>query len=153
MTRRVEAGVAVGIALLLAVAATALATKPFLPKRAHYKGRTEHGGTLAFKVRHHRVVYISGSLPLRRGGTCQFASKHRMPLRLYNSQPVGNGPFTITATQHATNKDNNWRVLRFHASGQFDPSATRATGTLRARLHDREGHCRTRKLDWHIRRR
>ncbi|MEA2369048.1 MAG: hypothetical protein QOG41_1647 [Thermoleophilaceae bacterium] len=138
-------------AVVLATAGTALASD-FLPKHANYRGKTNHGGELYFKVRGHKVTLIGRQLPLPAGQTCQYASTRRIPLRLYQSDPIGNGPFKIRATQRVNPGTKDWRRLELRMSGQFDPQAEHATGALRAKLFDRHGKCATRDLEWHIHR-
>jgi hypothetical protein len=154
MQGALQKGVAGAAALALVVAGTALG-KPFLPKRAAYAGTTARGGTLAFTVRHHHIVLITGKLPVRSGGTCQYAKEREAPLRLHNYNPVGNGPFTIKATQRAVNHHTgDWRKLHIRIQGRFDAQAEKANGTLHVRFHDQDGRCETRdQVRWRVHRR
>jgi hypothetical protein len=139
--------------IALAIPGTALAAD-FLPDRAAYDGQTNHGGNLTFKVRDHKIVLMKGSLPLPPKQTCQYAASRRIPLRLHQSDPVGNGPFKIRATQRVNPGTSKWRRLELRLSGQFDSDAQQGHGTLRVKVFDGEGKCSTRDdLAWHIQRR
>jgi hypothetical protein len=153
MQGALQKGVAGAGALALVVAGTAFG-KPFLPKRASYAGKTARDGKLAFKVRKHHIVLTTGTLPLRAGGTCQWAKDREAPLRLHNYNPVGNGPFKIKARQRAVNAHTGaWRKLRIRIEGRFDEDAERAKGTLHVTFRDADGRCETRDhLPWRLHR-
>jgi hypothetical protein len=153
MQGSLKKGAAASAALALAVAGTAIG-KPFLPKKAFYGGRTERDGKLTFKVRKHHIVYTTGKLPLRAGGTCEWAKEREAPLRLHNYNPVGNGPFKIKATQRAyNNPTKRWRKLRILIEGRFTEDRERAKGTLHVRFRDSDGVCETRDhLEWRVHR-
>lgn len=151
MLRRLRTGAGVGV-LTLVFASSAAAY--FLPKHANYDGQTNHGGSLHFKVRKHNIILITGALPIPKGQTCEYASEHRIPLRLEEYDPAGNGPFSIDASQYVNPHTKRWRHLKLHIAGQFDPQAQNASGMIRANLHDHEGKCQTRKgLTWQLHRR
>jgi hypothetical protein len=154
MQGSLKKGVAASGALALAIGGTALANKPFLPKKAFYGGKTALDGKLTFKVRKHHIVYTTGRLPLVAGGTCEWGAEREAPLRLHNYNPVGNGPFKINARQKAyNNPTKRWRKLRIHIEGQFTKDRERAKGTLHVRFRDSDGVCETRdQLKWRVHR-
>ena len=152
MLKRLRTGAGVGV-LTFAFAAPAAAY--FLPKHANYDGGTNHGGSLHFKVRKHNIILITGALPIPKGQTCEYAAKHRIPLRLEEYDPAGNAHFSIDASQYVNPHTKRWRHLKMHLEGQFDSAAQNASGTVRATLHDRHaGKCQTRNdLAWQLHRR
>lgn len=144
--------VAAAGALTLALAGTAVAGD-FLPYKATYDGKTNHGGALGYKVKRRDIILITGSLPLPKGQTCQYADERRIPLHVEERDPVGNGPFKIRATQRVNPHTSDWRRLELRIAGQFTSDAEKASGDLRAKLFDRHGKCATRSdLTWHVHR-
>ena len=137
-------------AIALAIPGTAMADE-FLPERAAYDGKTNHGGSLTFKVRDHKLVLMKGSLPLPPEQTCQYADERRIPLRLHQHDPIGNGPFKIRATQRVNPGTSRWRRLELRLNGQFDSDAQKGHGALRVKVFDGKGKCSTRDdLTWHL---
>lgn len=147
------------IAGATALATTLVMTTPasadhFLPEKATYDGKPNHGGEIHFRVRNRRVVKITGKLPLPEGQECQYADDRRIPVRIDQDDPIEDGPFKIIAIQRVNPGTPAWRKLKLRMTGQFDSSAERATGKLRAKVYDAEGKCETRDdLSWYLQRR
>lgn len=149
MRGSIKTGTAAG-ALVLALGGTALAAD-FLPDRATYGGKTNHGGKLGYKVKRHNIILVTGSLPTPKGQTCQYAKGRRIPVHVEERDPVSNGPFKIRATQRVNPHTSDWRRLELRIHGQFTSDAQSASGGLRAKLFDRYGKCATRgDLTWHV---
>jgi hypothetical protein len=152
MRRPIKAGVT-------AIATTLVMTSPafaddFLPDSADYDGQPNHGGEIHFRVRDHRVKHITGSLPLPKGQTCQYASTHRIPVNFKENDPIQDGPFKIVAIKRVNPHTPDWRRLKLRMTGQFDSSAETATGAINAKVYDAKGKCATRDdLTWHMHRR
>jgi hypothetical protein len=147
------------IAGATALATTLAMTSPasadhFLPESATYDGKTNHGGDIHFKVRDRRVKKITGRLPLPKGQTCQYGDDRRIPLRIDQDDPIEDGPFKIVAVQRVNPGTPVWRKLKLTMTGQFDSSAERANGKVRAKVYDAQGKCETRDgLTWRLDRR
>jgi hypothetical protein len=148
MRRSIKTGAAAG-ALTFAFASPAFAE--FLPDQATYDGKTNHGGSLTYKVRNHRITHVQGMLPLPKEGSCSFADARRVPINFRENDPVDSGPFKIYATLRRNQHTPDWRRIKLRISGQFDSAAERAAGKIHAKVYDRDGTCETRDdLTWHV---
>jgi len=141
---------------LLAVAASMLvlaapARAQFLPENANYRGKTNHGGKLEFRVRNHRLVFIHGEVPLPKGQTCKYADRRRLPVRIPEDFPIDSRPFKIRVTQRINAGTTRWRRFEWKWTGQFSSDAQRASGTVFVKEFDAEGKCQVRDdLTWRI---